>query len=129
MRLSTLHVYRDNNTAVSLCMIFVCPRKHMQRCNWTRISEPAAWASYFWHPETQTPLPASSNSRACSANSSLHHSYVYHEFGHQSKLWRYNTSIHSKHFITKKRSEKGVGCSHLPCAILQRYHTPPSVIR
>jgi len=24
MRLSTLHVYRDNNTAVSLCMIFVC---------------------------------------------------------------------------------------------------------
>ena len=28
------------------------------------------------------------------ANSSLHHSYVYHDFGHQSKLWRYNTSIH-----------------------------------
>ena len=25
MRLSTLRVYRDNNTAVSLCMIFVCP--------------------------------------------------------------------------------------------------------
>ena len=24
MRLSTLHVYRDNNTAVSMCMIFVC---------------------------------------------------------------------------------------------------------
>ena len=24
MRLSTLHVHRENNTAVSMCMIFVC---------------------------------------------------------------------------------------------------------
>jgi len=62
----------------------------MQRSNWTRISEPAAWASYFWYPETQTPLPASSNSRACSANSLAAALYVASHLP-RATLRRYHT--------------------------------------
>jgi len=129
MRLSTLRVYRDNNTAVSLCMIFVCP---------------ASTCSAATGPESVSQLlePAISGIQKRKRRCQLAATYLAARVTHRCTtptctmslgtsrnraIRRCNKAIHSKHFVTEKRSEKGVSCSHLPCAILQRYHTLLSV--
>ena len=71
--------------------------------------------------QQQTPLPASSNLFGRPGNSSLHHSYVHHDFGHQSKPC-HSALLQIDSQQTFYHWEK-IGKRCQPCAILRRYHT------
>ena len=85
-------------------------------------THPAAnCVSYFWYPETQTPLPASSkNLCAAQLTRTLQHSYVHHDFGHQTKPCHsaLPQSDSQQTFYHWEKITYSVGCNYLPCVTL-----------